>query len=285
MLRAAHERAPSTSIALAGGCAMNSVANGKIRKSTPFRRVFVQPAAGDAGGAIGAAYSLWHRLGGARNFVMDHASWGPDFGRSEIAAALEAGLTSETYAVEEVSDDDQLCQRVAREVADGLIVGWFQGRMEWGARALGNRSIICDPRRAEMKDILNARIKRRESFRPFAPSILEDAVPDWFEEHGEVPFMAQVFSVRAEKRDAIPAVVHVDGSARLHTVSEAAAPLYHRLIRSFESVTGIPIVLNTSFNDNEPIVCTPKEAIACFTSTNMDLLAIGPFIAKRRTSH
>jgi carbamoyltransferase len=208
-------------IALAGGCAMNSVANGKIRRMTPFRRVYVQSAAGDAGGAIGAAYVVWHQLGGARSFVMDHAFWGPQFSQDEIAQLLadrNKEITQSGCTVEEIRDEEELCRRAAAAIAEGAVLGWFHGRMEWGPRALGNRSILCDPRRADMKAILNAKIKRRESFRPFAPSVLAEAVSEWFEEDDAVPFMMQVFQIREEKRAQIPAVTHVDGSGRLQTV-------------------------------------------------------------------
>jgi carbamoyltransferase len=180
------------------------------------------------------------------------------------------------------ADEAALCDETARAVADGLVVGWFQGRMEWGPRALGNRSIVCDPRRADMKDILNAKIKRRESFRPFAPSVLREKVPDWFELDGDVPFMMQVYPIREERRPAIPAVTHVDGSGRLQTVDRAANPRYHRLIEAFEALTGVPMVLNTSFNENEPVVCRPEEALDCFLRTNMDVLVLGERIVRRR---
>jgi carbamoyltransferase len=274
-----------TDIALAGGCAMNSVANGKIRRVTPFRRVYVQSAAGDAGGAIGAAFAVWHAQGGARSFVMDHAYWGPRFRPDEIAELLAAQrprIAEASCVIEEISDEEALCDRTAASIADGKVVGWFQGRMEWGPRALGNRSIVCDPRRADMKAILNAKIKRRESFRPFAPSILEEAVADWFEENDAVPFMMQVFQIREDKRAKIPAVTHVDGSGRLQTVSAKTNPRYYRLIETFGNLTGVPMVLNTSFNENEPVVCTPNEALDCFLRTNMDLLVLGDFMVSRR---
>ena len=201
---------------------MNSVANGKVRRLTPFRRVYVQSAAGDAGGAIGAAFALWHKLGGGRSFVMDHAYWGPHFedaGYRPAARGAHVPRSSRPAAsIEKIDDEAELCRRTAAAIADGKVVGWFQGRMEWGPRALGNRSILCDPRRADMKAILNAKIKRRESFRPFAPSVLEEAVAEWFEEDDDVPFMMQVFQIREEKRALIPAVTHVDGSGRLQTV-------------------------------------------------------------------
>jgi carbamoyltransferase len=278
------QRSGLTDIALAGGCAMNSVANGKVRRMTAFRRVYVQAAAGDAGGAIGAAYALWHQLGGARAFVMDHAYWGPHFERDHIESLLSAEenqIADAGCKVEEIHDEAELCRRVASAVADGKVIGWFQGRMEWGPRALGNRSIVCDPRRADMKALLNAKIKRRESFRPFAPSVLEEAVADWFEEDDAVPFMMQVFQIREDKRQLIPAVTHVDGSGRLQTVSRSTNPRYHRLIEEFCKMTGVPMVLNTSFNENEPVVCQPKEALNCFLRTNMDLLVMGDTMISR----
>jgi carbamoyltransferase len=279
------QRFASRDIALAGGCAMNSVANGKIRRMTPFRRVYVQSAAGDAGGAIGAAYVVWHRLGGARSFVMDHAFWGPQFTSAEITGLL-AGHHEEIArtgcAVEEIRDEEELCRRAATAIAEGAVLGWFQGRMEWGPRALGNRSILCDPRRADMKAILNAKIKRRETFRPFAPSVLAEAVGEWFEEDDAVPFMMQVFQIREEKRPQIPAVTHVDGSGRLQTVYRHTNPRYYRLIESFRDLTGVPMVLNTSFNENEPVVCRPEEALDCFLRTKMDALVIGDVVMLRR---
>jgi carbamoyltransferase len=273
-----------TDIALAGGCAMNSVANGKIRRVTPFRRVYVQPAAGDAGGAIGAAFAVWHKLGGVRSFVMDHAYWGPQFTPRDVDDFIEehrieiegAGCT-----IREINNEPELVKHIAAEIAGGKVVGWFQGRMEWGARALGNRSILCDPRRADMKTILNAKIKRRESFRPFAPSVIEEAVGDWFEEVDAVPFMMQVFQIREEMRRKIPAVTHVDGSGRLQTVCRHTNPRYHGLIEAFRDLTGVPMVLNTSFNENEPMVCQPNEALDCFLRTNMDVLCLGDALITR----
>jgi carbamoyltransferase len=284
LLDVLQKRCGLTDLALAGGCAMNSVANGKVRRMTPFRRVYVQAAAGDAGGAIGAAYAVWHKLGGKHAFVMDHAYWGPAFGAAETAQLLTAHrseLSAARCTVKEIADEPELCRRTAAAIADGRVVGWFQGRMEWGPRALGNRSILCDPRRADMKALLNAKIKRRESFRPFAPSVLEEAVPEWFEEDDAVPFMMQVFQIREEKRKQIPAVTHVDGSGRLQTVSRLSNPRYYALIESFRAVTNVPMVLNTSFNENEPVVCTPKEALDCFLRTQMDALVLGDTIIWR----
>jgi carbamoyltransferase len=277
LARAVHKRSRLTDLALAGGCAMNSVANGKVRRITPFRRVYVQAAAGDAGGAIGAAFAIWNELGGKRAFVMDHAYWGPAFdgqGIARLLATQHSQIVEADCTVEVIPDEGVLIAKTAAAIAAGQVVGWFQGRMEWGPRALGNRSILCDPRRLDTKALLNAKIKRRESFRPFAPSVLEEAVPEWFEEDDAVPFMMQVFQIREEKRALIPAVTHVDGSGRLQTVSRAANPRYHRLIKTFHALTGIPMVLNTSFNENEPIVCKPEEALDCFLRTKMDVLVI-----------
>jgi carbamoyltransferase len=284
LLRILQERSGLTDLALAGGCAMNSVANGKVRRMTSFRRVYVQAAAGDAGGAIGAAFAIWHKLGGKRTFVMDHAYWGPAFGTTDVAqplAAHRSKLSATGCTIEQISDEGELCRRTAVAIADGQVVGWFQGRMEWGPRALGNRSILCDPRRSDMKALLNAKIKRRESFRPFAPSVLEEAVSEWFEENDAVPFMMQVFQIREEKRELIPAVTHVDGSGRLQTVSRRANPRYYRLIESFGAITNVPMVLNTSFNENEPMVCHPEEALDCFLRTKMDCLVMENTIISR----
>jgi carbamoyltransferase len=277
-------RSGLTDLALAGGCAANSVANGKVRRLTRFRRVYVQSAAGDAGGAVGAAFATWRKLGGTRSFVMSHALWGPGYTDDELAAMLAARdgeLSAAGCRVRRTPDEAMLCRETAAAVADGQVVGWFQGRMEWGPRALGARSIVCDPRRADMKQILNAKIKRRESFRPFAPSVLDRAVADWFEEDDDVPFMMQVFQIRADKRPLIPAVTHVDGSGRLQTVHRDANPRYYALIEAFEAITGTPMVLNTSFNENEPVVCTPQEALDCFLRTRMDLLVLGDHMLQR----
>ncbi len=270
-------------LALAGGCAMNSSANGKIARMTAFRQVYVPPAAGDAGGALGAAFAVWHRLGGARRFRMDSADWGPSFSRDEIARELAAtsdALREASCVVADIGHDDVLCHHVARAIADGQVVGWFQGGCEWGPRALGHRSILCDPRRADMKAVLNEKTKRREAFRPFAPSILREEAGAWFEEDGEVPFMSQVFQVRPEKRTLIPAVTHADGSGRLQTVVRGGV-LFRRLIEAFRDLTGVPMLLNTSFNESEPIVCTPREALDCFLRTKMDSLVMGPFVIER----
>jgi carbamoyltransferase len=288
-------------LALAGGCAMNSVANGKVARRSHFRQLYVQSAAGDAGGAIGAAIYVWHQQGESkvrtdpkpqilagdeisRPYVMDHAYLGPDADDAAIATLIrdeEAGLAEKSCLVEHFDDEETLCLRTAEAIESGKVVGWFQGRMEWGPRSLGNRSILCDPRRADMKDVLNSKIKRRESFRPFAPSIQREYVGEWFEEDGDVPFMMQVYQIKEEQRAQIPAVTHVDGSGRLQTVYRQTNPRYWRLIEAFRNLTGVPIVLNTSFNENEPVVCRPEEALNCFQRTNMDLLVLGDWLVSR----
>lgn len=279
-----YKQRPSENLCLAGGCAMNSVANGKIYGSTPFKNVYIQSAAGDAGGAIGAAYATWHKLGGTRNFVMEHSYWGPSFNNEDLGKLIDteaANLKKQGCEVFHYKDQTQLFTKTAHAISDGKVIGWFQDRMEWGPRALGNRSILGDPRRADMKDILNIKIKRRESFRPFAPSILRECVSTWFEQDDNVPFMMQVYPIKKEKRKDIPAVTHVDGSGRLQTVSFDTNPRYHQLISAFYEITGVPILLNTSFNENEPVVCTPEEALNCFLRTKMDILVLGNWLIER----
>jgi carbamoyltransferase len=282
MLRKLAERTRLKAVCLAGGVAFNCVANGKIFDATPFEQVYVHPAAGDAGLAVGAAFYVWHQiLRKPRTFVMEHAYWGPEYSREEIRRAIETtALASKGFAVAELPENE-LIPRTARIIADGKILGWFQGRAEWGPRALGNRSIVADPRRPEMKDVLNKRIKHREIFRPFAPSILAEATGEWFEKSHPSPFMTLAYSVRPEKRDKIPAPTHVDGTGRLQTVTREANPRYHALISAFRDLTGVPVVLNTSFNDNEPIVCKPEEALDCFLRTQMDALVLGDFLITR----
>jgi carbamoyltransferase len=272
-----HTQTGLTDLALAGGVAFNSVMNGKILCRTPFRRVFVQPAAGDSGTALGACYYIYNQLlKQPRGFFMEGAYTGPEFSNEEIRAVLdEAGVAYEHY------DDRGVTRRAAQDIADGAVTGWFQGRMEFGPRALGNRSIVVDPRRTDMKDILNDRIKKREPFRPFAPSILEEHTTEFFEQDHPSPTMLMVYQVRPEKRSVIPAVTHVDGSGRLQTVSARVNPRYYQLIADFKAITGVPVVLNTSFNENEPIVCTPGHALECFLKTRMDVLYLGNFSVRR----
>ena len=270
-----HRRTGLPNICLAGGVALNAVANGRIRPETGFDGVYVQPAAGDSGTAVGAAYWVWNqRLGRPRGFVMEHAYTGPEYSEEECARAAQ-----DLDGVH--LPDDELSPEVARRIAAGEVVGWFQGRMEFGPRALGNRSIVVDPRRADMKDVLNARIKHREPFRPFAPSILAEATDEWFEQDYPSPFMVLVYRTRAEKRAEIPAVNHVDDTGRLQTVEKRVNPRYHRLIGEFARLTGVPVVLNTSFNENEPIVMSPEQAVETFTKTRMDALVLGNILISR----
>jgi len=277
-----HERTGQESLCLAGGVAFNSLANGKIFDRTPFERVFVQPAAGDAGLAIGAAAYVYHQvLGRPRNFVMQHSYWGPSYTAAEIRSAIQASeLAGAGLEISELSED-QLVRATAERLAAGDVLGWFQGRAEWGPRALGNRSILADPRSPHMKETLNARIKHREMFRPFAPSILAERAGEYFERSNPSPFMQFCYSVRPEKRNELVAPTHVDGTGRLQTVEREANPRYWKLIREFGKLTGVPAVVNTSFNDNEPIVLRPEEAINCFLRTRMDTLVLGDFLIRR----
>jgi carbamoyltransferase len=275
MLRELHERTKVDALCLAGGVALNCVVNGKIFEATPFQRVYIQPAAYDGGTSVGAAYYVYHhKLGKPRGFVMDHAYWGPEFGDGRMRDALEkARVPYERLPERDVID------RTADALADGKIVGWYQGRMEFGPRALGNRSILVDPRRAEMKDVLNARIKHREPFRPFAPSVLEEATGRYFTRAEPSPFMLMTYPVRPERLEEIPAPTHVDGTGRLQTVRRDQNPRYYDLIRAFGERTGVPVLLNTSFNENEPICCTPEEAVETFRRTKMDVLVLGECVA------
>lgn len=282
MLKTLAERTKLKAVCLAGGVAFNCVANGKIFDATPFEQVYVHPAAGDAGLAVGAAFHVWHQiLGRPRSFVMENAYWGPGYNNSEIRAAIDATrISGDGFTISDLPEEE-LVKQTAAIIADGKILGWFQGRAEWGPRALGNRSIVADPRRPEMKEILNRRIKHREIFRPFAPSILAEKTSEWFEKSHPSPFMTLAYSVRQEMRDKIPAPTHIDGTGRLQTVTRDANPRFHALITAFEAQTGVPVVLNTSFNDNEPIVCRPQEALDCFQRTQMDAVVLGNFLIKR----
>lgn len=285
ILRSLRAKCALDNIVLSGGCAYNSVANGKIAARTGFKHVHLPSAAGDAGGAIGSAFYVWHALRpDAARIRMGHAYWGPEFSADDVKEALAAKrheLDNQHCVITHFTSEDALCKRAASDIAAGKIIGWFQGRMEWGPRALGNRSILADPRRADMKDILNLKIKRRESFRPFAPSIQREAMSDWFESDGDVPFMMQVFQIKPACRQVIPAVTHVDGSGRLQTVTREANPRFYRLIENFRAITGVPMVLNTSFNENEPVVCRPEEALDCFLRTKMDVLVLGDYLIER----
>ncbi|HYW09059.1 MAG TPA: carbamoyltransferase C-terminal domain-containing protein, partial [Longimicrobium sp.] len=277
------ERTRNPRLCLAGGCAMNSVANGKVRDNTPFRDLYIQPASSDNGTALGAAYWAWNQtLGKPRARPMEHAYWGTSYPRTDVAALLAAGdERAAGCELRQYDGEAELCRAVAGLIADGNVVGWYQGRMEWGARALGNRSIVADPRRADMRETINTRIKFREKFRPFAPSVLEERIGDYFEGASPDPFMQQVFAVKPEMRHVVPAITHVDGSGRLQTVSARTNARYHTLIREFDALTGVPMVLNTSFNENEPIVDTPEQALDCFLRTRMDAIVINDTVIRR----
>jgi carbamoyltransferase len=277
LLNQLYERVGCKDLAMAGGCALNSVANGKLFSQTPFRRTWIQPAAGDEGLAIGAALHTYHAvLNQPRRFVMRNSYLGSEFSDARVEADLKKAELPYRKLEREA-----LLNAVAQQIAAGNVVGWFQGRMEWGPRALGNRSILAHPGLPGMKDILNARIKQREWFRPFAPSILEERQCEYFEHDHPSPFMLHVYKIRPEKRAQLSAVNHVDDTGRLQSVSHDENPLYYELIRAFERKTGTPVILNTSFNENEPIVCQPEEAIDCFKRTRMDVLAIGPYLSMK----
>jgi carbamoyltransferase len=263
-------------LCMAGGVALNSVANGRLREREIFSNIWVQPAASDAGCALGIPFYIWHQvLGHPRRFVMEHGYWGPAYADADIQRAIAAAGLDARRA-------DNVERETAQLLADGHVVGWFQGRMEWGPRALGNRSILADPRRAGMKDAINAKIKFREPYRPFAPSVIEEQASDYFHLSGESPFMTFVCRVREEKQEAIPAVTHVDRTARVQTVSRRHNPRYWTLLHEFQALSGVPILLNTSFNvKGEPIVCTPEDAVRCFLATDLDYVVLGDTICRR----
>ena len=277
LLDSLHKLVPTTRVSMAGGCALNSVANGKLLLETPFRETCIQPAAGDDGLALGAALYVSNTiLKEGKRWVMKNSYLGNEYSDPVI----KAELNRYKMTFEEL-DRDRLLEKTAEEIKNGKVVGWFQGKMEWGPRALGNRSILAHPGFPNMKDILNARIKHRESFRPFAPSVLQERQAELFEQDHPSPFMLHVYKIRPEWRERLSAVNHVDDTGRLQTVAREENPLYYDLIRKFESKTGIPVILNTSFNENEPIVCEPFQAIECFLRTKMDVLVIGSFFCKK----
>jgi carbamoyltransferase len=281
MAQYAYQETGMKRLCMAGGVALNSVANGRILLETPFEEVYVQPAAGDGGGAVGAALYAYHMvLGHPRRFVMQHAYWGAEHGAGEI----EAFLHDQGIPYRRFDDEDKLLAHVVDRVKEGKVIGWSQGRFEWGPRALGHRSILADPRRADMKDIVNVKIKFREPFRPFAPSVLAERAEDYFVfpdavRHYPGRFMLYVVEVRDDKRHTIPAVTHVDGTGRLQTVHQEVSPRYYRLIETFGKATGVPVLLNTSFNlKGEPIVNTPQEAFQTFMRSGMDVLVLGDHV-------
>jgi carbamoyltransferase len=272
-----HQKTGLDKVCIAGGVAQNSVANGKITRSTPFKQVYIPSAGHDAGISMGAAYYVYnHHLKQKRADPVFSAYTGSCFTNEEIISLLESkGIAYRRF------DDEQLFDYVSDCLINAGVVGWFSGRSEFGPRALGGRSILADPRRSDAKDLLNAKIKRRESFRPFAPSILKEFVDEYFEVNDVVPFMEKVFPIREEKRSLIPAVTHVDGTGRLQSVDQSVSPNYHRLIKTFYNKTGVPILLNTSFNENEPIVNKPEEALNCFLRTKMDMLVMENIVVER----
>jgi carbamoyltransferase len=271
-----YQETKADNLCVAGGVAFNSVANGKITKNTPFKNIYIQPAAGDSGTSIGAAAYVYHAvLRRPRRFVMNQALYGSEFTDTDV----EKMLKDKKLSYDKL-DEEELIRRTVKALTEEKIVGWFQGKMEFGPRALGNRSILADPRCARMKDILNERIKRRESFRPFAPAVPEEYAGEYFEMDCPVsPFMLKVFPVRPEKKTVIPAITHVDGTARVQTVSKSEHPIFWKLLTAFGKETGVYVLLNTSFNENEPIVCTPQEAVECFIKTKMDVLVLGNYFA------
>src|SRR4051794_32441461 len=277
MLRDLHAKTGIDALCMAGGVALNCVVNGKIFDETPFTDLYIQPAAYDGGTSVGAAaYVQHHELGAPHSFVMDHAYWGPEFDDARMHQALErAGVPYDEMPAEKA------IATAADTLADGGVIGWYQGRVEFGPRALGNRSILADPRRTDMQDILNARIKHREPFRPFAPAILEERTGEYFDKTYPSPFMLLTYNVLPNKRDEIPAPTHVDGTGRLQTVRRDQNERYYDLISAFADRTGVPVLLNTSFNENEPICCTPEEAVETFIRTKMDLLVLGNLVAEK----
>ncbi|MEW6482356.1 MAG: carbamoyltransferase C-terminal domain-containing protein, partial [bacterium] len=271
-------------LCIAGGVALNSVANGRVLKKTQFEELYIQPQAGDGGGALGAALYAYHSLlGKERSFVMEHAFWGKEYSFGEIKEFLDKNNIPYEY----IEDDERLFERIVGYLQNDKVVGWFQGRFEWGPRALGNRSILADPRKAKMKDIVNIKIKFREPFRPFAPSVLVEETSKYFNLsnpslHYPARFMLYVVDVLEDKRDIIPAITHVDGTGRLQTVFKETNPKYYRLIEKFKSATGIPLILNTSFNlKGEPIVNTPEDAFNTFSKSGMDVLVLEKFIVRK----
>ena len=277
MLNYLYKETGCTNICITGGVAQNSVANGKILDNTPFKNIYIPSAGHDAGTSIGSALYLYnHILDNNRMPVINSAYLGRKSTHEEIVYILKHKGVGYT-----ILSDDDLYDRVVKKLVDGGVVGWFQGRAEFGPRALGNRSILCDPRRNDAKDLINSKIKRRESFRPFAPSILRESVLEYFTHDDTVPFMEKVFNIRPDKYLEIPAVTHVDGTGRLQSVDKNISPRYYRLISTFAKKTGVPILLNTSFNENEPIVNRPEEALDCFLRTDMDMLVMENIIIER----
>ena len=278
MLNDLYEKTQNVNICLAGGCVQNSLANGKILNNTDFKNIFIPPSAHDGGTSIGAALWVWH------NHLKENSNYkeisspylGPEYENDYIQNYLNSNNIEFSYL-----EDQSLFKEVSKLISQGNVVGWFQGRSEWGPRALGNRSILCDPRNPNMQNIINSKIKRRESFRPFAPSILYEYVGDWFKHSHPVNYMEMVYEINDDKIGRIPAVTHVDGTGRLQTVTKELNPRYYNLIKEFFNLTEVPILLNTSFNENEPIVNSPDQAVECFLRTDMDALVLNNYLVRR----
>lgn len=272
---------PSKSLCLSGGCALNSVANGKILSNTNVDNLFIPFAPGDSGGAIGSAMVLGKKIDKKIKFSnIQNPYLGPEYDNDYIGKEI-VKFTNRSFNVKKIDDFSLLCKNIAYELTQRKIIGWFQGRLEFGARALGNRSILADPRYAEIRDLINSKIKRRESFRPFAPSIMEEFKDKWFDGNFMNPYMETVLKIKNEKKKIVPAVVHIDSSCRLQTVSKKNNLKFYELINQFNLLTKVPILLNTSFNENEPIVCTPYEALKCFERTDMDILVLENYLISR----
>jgi carbamoyltransferase len=270
-----HKKVPSNNLVMAGGCAMNGLVNGKIFKETNFKNHFIQPASSDDGTSLGAAYYCWHNLLKKKErFIMKNAFWGPSYGEDTILKSIEKN----NLKFNKFTDIAELTQVAAKNIAEGQVVGWYQGRSEWGPRALGNRSILANPANKNMKNIINSKIKKRESFRPFAPSVLDEEVSRFFECNINSEFMNHIIKFKEEWREIFPSVCHVDSTARLQTVSKENNPLFYKLILELKKITGFGIILNTSFNENEPIVDTPEQAINCFLRTDMDIIFLERFV-------
>lgn len=274
-----HSLVPTNQLTMAGGCALNGVANARILRETEFTTPYLQPASSDDGTCLGAAYHVWHEtLGREERFHMKHAFWGPEYSDEQIRKVAEKS----SFLVKKCKDHGELIDEASTLLSKGLVVGWYQGRSEWGPRALGNRSILADPSVKDMKNIINSKIKRRESFRPFAPSVLKEDVTTYFEQDVDSPFMMHVVKVKEKWQKRLPAITHVDGTGRLQTVDKKSNSLYYELISKFRSKTGIGMLLNTSFNENEPVVDTPQQAYDCFNRTDMDALCMGNYILLKK---
>jgi carbamoyltransferase len=279
-----YQKNKNENLCISGGSGMNSVANGILFEKTKYNNIYIPPAPGDAGGSLGSAAYQINKINNTSIQFDDNPYLGPGYSDEAIKKDIDNNMrTIEESSVKINKFDrfEELSLNISKELSNGKIVGFFNERMEWGPRALGNRSILADPRNTNIRDILNVKIKRREMFRPFAPSILEEETKNWFDRNDKVPFMSKVFKVRNEKKSLIPAVTHVDGTGRLQTVSKNYNPRFYTLISDFFKITKVPILLNTSFNENEPIVCTPKEALDCFLRTRMDILVLGNYVLLR----